>query len=196
MKIAQPYLEAMAVEKRQYPRKPLPEIALAGRSNVGKSTFLNKFVGRKKLAYTSSSPGKTQTVNFYNIDEKFRLVDLPGYGYAKASKKAQEKWAESINEYLAIREDLREVILLVDARHKPTNQDQQMYDWLVESGFSGIVIASKADKVPRTKLPRHLKEIRQSLDMLYPDLLFPYSAQTKEGLKEIHQIFEEILENA
>ncbi len=193
MKITNPQLEAMAVSEKQYPSGHLKEIALAGRSNVGKSTFLNSFVNRKKLAYTSSSPGKTRTVNFYNIDGRFRLVDLPGYGYAKASKADQEKWAESIDEYLSARDNLKEVILLCDLRHKPTVQDKEMYEWILAAGFTGYIIGTKADKIAKTKVIQHEKEIMTSLGLKNRDLIFTYSSLDRSGMKDIHSLIENII---
>lgn len=193
MKITNPQLEAMAVSEKQYPSGHLKEIALAGRSNVGKSTFLNSFVNRKKLAYTSSSPGKTRTVNFYNIDGRFRLVDLPGYGYAKASKADQEKWAESIDEYLSARDNLKEVILLCDLRHKPTVQDKEMYEWILAAGFTGYIIGTKADKIAKTKVIQHEKEIMTSLGLKNRDLIFTYSSLDRSGMKNIHSLIENII---
>lgn len=193
MKITSPQLEAMAVSEKQYPSGHLKEIALAGRSNVGKSTFLNSFVNRKKLAYTSSSPGKTRTVNFYNIDGRFRLVDLPGYGYAKASKADQEKWAESIDEYLSVRDNLKEVILLCDLRHKPTVQDKEMYEWILAAGFTGYIIGTKADKIAKTKVIQHEKEIMTSLGLKNRDLIFTYSSLDRSGMKDIHSLIENII---
>lgn len=180
-------LEAMAAHADQYPEPPLPEIALAGRSNVGKSTLINCLLQRKKLAYTSASPGKTRTVNFYNVDEQLRIVDLPGYGFAKASKQAQAEWAKSIEEYLQTRETLREVILLCDLRHEPTALDRQMYDWILEAGFSGIIIGTKADKLPRTKVLAHAALIRKALGAKDPSLILPYSGSDKTGLESVFE---------
>ena len=170
MKIITSALEAMAALPSQYPTEELPEIAFAGRSNVGKSTLINSLCQRKKLAYTSATPGKTRTVNFYRIEAEweearhaFRLVDLPGYGYAKASRKAQEEWAAGINTYLESRSMLREVILLCDLRHAPTALDKQMYTWIRSNGYVGHVIATKADKVPVTKMRAQQKVLAQTL---------------------------------
>ncbi len=170
MKIITSALEAMAALPSQYPTEELPEIAFAGRSNVGKSTLINSLCQRKKLAYTSATPGKTRTVNFYRIEAEweearhaFRLVDLPGYGYAKASRKAQEEWAAGINTYLESRSMLREVILLCDLRHAPTALDKQMYTWIRANGYVGHVIATKADKVPVTKIRAQQKVLAQTL---------------------------------
>lgn len=186
-------LETMAVFPEQYPEAGLPEIALAGRSNVGKSTLINRFVNRKKLAYTSSSPGKTRTINFYRIEDAFRLVDLPGYGYAKASKEAQRSWAKSIERYLNQRETLFEVLLLCDLRHEPTAQDREMYEWILRRGFRGYVIGTKADKIPKTKLLRHCRIIQQSLRMADSSLIFPYSGFTRGGIEAIHGLIDRIL---
>ena len=170
MKIITSALEAMAALPSQYPTEELPEIAFAGRSNVGKSTLINSLCQRKKLAYTSATPGKTRTVNFYRIEAEweearhaFRLVDLPGYGYAKASRKAQEEWAAGINTYLESRSMLREVILLCDLRHAPTALDKQMYTWIRSNGYVGHVIATKADKVPVTKIRAQQKVLAQTV---------------------------------
>ena len=170
MKIITSALEAMAALPSQYPTEELPEIAFAGRSNVGKSTLINSLCQRKKLAYTSATPGKTRTVNFYRIEAEweearhaFRLVDLPGYGYAKAPRKAQEEWAAGINTYLESRSMLREVILLCDLRHAPTALDKQMYTWIRSNGYVGHVIATKADKVPVTKIRAQQKVLAQTL---------------------------------
>jgi len=193
IKVIESHLEAMAAWESQYPEADLPEIAFAGRSNVGKSTFINRFLNRKKLAYTSASPGKTRTVNFYNADEHFRLVDLPGYGFAKAAKSEQEKWAKIINAYLTGRKNLKEVILLVDLRHMPTAQDRQMYDWLLESGFTGYVIATKADKVPSTKRLHQAGQVRRALGVKRAEHFFIYSGLEKTGLEPIHDLVEEML---
>ena len=145
MKIISSDLHAIAVGPKQYPMDNLPEIAFAGRSNVGKSSFINTMINRTNLARTSGKPGKTRTINFYIINENFRLVDLPGYGYAQVSKTEKEKWGRIIEEYLTNRENLKEIFLIVDMRHEPTAQDLMMYDWIKSFGFSGIVIATKAD---------------------------------------------------
>lgn len=194
MKIINPGLEAMAVRADQYPSDDLLEIALAGRSNVGKSSLINKFVGRKKLAYTSSIPGKTRTVNFYNVDGLFRLVDLPGYGYAKASAKDQEAWAASIDEYLTTRPCLKEVILVCDLRHEPTALDRQMMDWIRAMDFSGYVVATKADKLPRTKLEAHKKQVMKGLKISDSSRLILFSADTGYGLEEAHDLVARILD--
>lgn len=188
MKIKELELEAVAVKKSQYPRNELPEFAFVGRSNVGKSSFINAFLGRKNLARTSKKPGKTRTINFYKINNIFRLVDLPGYGYAATSKKEKNAWADIINEYLVEREHLSELILLVDMRHKPTVQDQQMYYWMVENNFAGLVIATKADKLSQPKRKKAMDRIKKTLNIQDSQLIIPYSSETGENLDEIEKI--------
>ncbi|MDO5028513.1 MAG: ribosome biogenesis GTP-binding protein YihA/YsxC [Bacillota bacterium] len=193
MKINNPSLEKIAVKKSQYPQANLPEIALAGRSNVGKSSFINTLINRKKLARTSSQPGKTRTINFYNIDDKFRLVDLPGYGYAKVSKAERDKWAGYINDYLDQRENLLDVFLIIDFRHGPSELDLVMYDYILESGFSGIVIASKFDKVKKSQQEKNLKMIYEKLQLKDKSLLIPFSAESKHNKDLVLNKIEEIL---
>lgn len=158
-------LESVAVTPSQYPSDHLPEIAFVGRSNVGKSSLINKLVNRKALARTSSKPGKTRTINFYRVNDEMRLVDLPGYGFAHVSAKEQDAWAEMINHYLLERENLRQVVQLVDLRHEPTKLDVQMYEWLVHAGFNGIVVATKADKIAKGKRDQHLSRISKDLKL-------------------------------
>ena len=181
MKIKNIQLEQVAGFSEQWPSEDLPELAFVGRSNVGKSSFINSFLGRKKLAKTSSVPGKTRTINFYRINDKFRLVDLPGYGYAKVSKKEKAKWDKLINEYLHQREALREVFLLVDIRHEPTALDKQMYDWIRETGFTGFVIATKFDKIKKSQIQKHIKQIMKKLEIDDEGLIFAYSSETKHN---------------
>lgn len=181
MKIKSIRLEQVAGFKSQYPKDTLPEIAFVGRSNVGKSSFINSFLGRKSLAKTSSKPGKTRTINFYNINEKFRLVDLPGYGFARVSKKEKEKWANLINEYLSTRENLREIFLIVDIRHDPTDQDLEMYNYIIESGFTGFVIATKFDKIKKSQVNKKIKAIQKKLAIEDEGLIFAYSSETKHN---------------
>ena len=159
VKINKAELEKVAVLEKQYPLANLPEFAFAGRSNVGKSSFINAMLNRKNLARTSSTPGKTRTINFYKVNDDLRLVDLPGYGYAKVAKAEKEKWAGIINRYLEKRENLLETILLVDIRHEPTDLDKQMYDYILHSGFSGIVIATKKDKIKKSQVDKHISVI-------------------------------------
>lgn len=195
MKFKSIELEQVAGFKSQWPSENIEEIAFVGRSNVGKSSFINAFLGRKSLAKTSSTPGKTRTINFYNIDNKFRLVDLPGYGYAKVSKKEKEKWDKLINEYLHDRENLKEVFLLVDIRHDPTDLDRQMYDWIIDSGFTGFIIATKYDKISKNQLQKHIRSIMKKLDVEDEGLIFAYSSENKHNLGVIHEQIEVIINN-
>lgn len=181
MKIKSVNLDQVAGFSSQFPNDNFEEIAFAGRSNVGKSSFINSFLDKKNLAKTSSKPGKTKTINFYKINDKFRLVDLPGYGYAKVSKKEKEKWNNLIHKYLYERENLKEVFLLVDIRHAPTKQDKEMYDWIIDSGFTGFVIATKYDKIPKTHLKKHIKEIMKTLNIDDEGLIFAYSSITSHN---------------
>ncbi|AVM71586.1 GTP-binding protein [Streptococcus mutans] len=171
-----------AVNKSHYPQDDLPEIALAGRSNVGKSSFINTLLGRKNLARTSSKPGKTQSLNFYNIDDKLRFVDVPGYGYAKVSKKERAKWGKMIEEYLTSRENLRAVVSLVDFRHDPSSDDVQMYDFLKYYEIPVILIATKADKVPRGKWNKQESAIKKKLDFDSNDAFIIFSSVDRTGL--------------
>lgn len=181
-KIKNSEIIAVAVKKEQYPESGPMEIAFAGRSNVGKSSLLNLITGRRKLARISGSPGKTRTINFYSInDDCFRIVDLPGYGYAKVSKAETQKWGQMIEEYLIERPNLIKVVQLVDIRHKPTKQDVQMYDFLKYYGLDGIVVATKADKISNNERGKSLKLIRQTLGMRESDEIYPVSALNKTG---------------
>lgn len=195
MKFKNIKLEQVAGFKSQWPSENIEEIAFVGRSNVGKSSFINAFLGRKSLAKTSSTPGKTRTINFYNIDDKFRLVDLPGYGYAKVSKKEKEKWDKLINEYLHDRENLKEVFLLVDIRHEPTDLDLQMYQWIIDSGFTGFIIATKYDKISKGQLQKHINAIKKKLNVEDEGLIFAYSSENKHNLGVIHEQIEVIINN-
>lgn len=171
-----------AVKESQYPDTSLPEIALAGRSNVGKSSFINKMLNRKSLARTSSKPGKTATLNFYNVDNTVMLVDLPGYGYAKVSKAEKEKWADMINHYLYNRELLFSTFLIVDIRHKPTSDDCIMYDFIKDRQEGCVVIATKADKISKKATEENLCIISDNLKMDDKDILIPFSAETGLGV--------------
>ena len=193
MKIIKSDLHAIAVGPNQYPKDELPEIAFAGRSNVGKSSFINSMLNRSNLARTSGKPGKTRTLNFYIINDSFRFVDLPGYGYAQVSKTERDKWGKIIEEYLVARENLKEIVLIVDIRHEPTNQDLQMYNFIKSFGFIGYVIATKADKISKANLQKHTKIIRNKLDIKNVDLVIPYSSEKKINIEHIWDIFETIL---
>jgi ribosome biogenesis GTP-binding protein ysxC len=195
MKFKKIDLEQVAGFKSQWPNESIDEIAFVGRSNVGKSSFINAFLGRRNLAKTSSKPGKTRTINFYNIDNKFRLVDLPGYGYAKVSKTEKAKWDKLINEYLHDRENLKEVFLLVDIRHDPTELDSKMYEWIIDSGFTGFVIATKYDKISKNQLAKHIKAIKNKLNIEDEGLIFAYSSENKHNLGVIHEQVEVIVNN-
>ena len=183
-----------AVRKNQYPNTPWPEIAFAGRSNVGKSSLINKLLNRKKLARVSSTPGKTATVNFYNIDDKLCLVDLPGYGFARVSKAEKAKWGVMINEYLHERESLKQVILLVDSRHKPTQDDIMMMDYIRSVCDRAVVVATKLDKLKKTQINENLNMIIEQLGLCGDDIIIPFSAVTGEGRDQfLSYIEQEIL---
>lgn len=182
-----------AVDPKQYPETGLPEIALSGRSNVGKSTFINTLISRKKVARTSSKPGKTQTLNFFNIDEQLIFVDVPGYGYAKVSKKQREQFGKMIEQYLTTREALRCVIQLVDIRHKPTQDDVLMYNYLKHFEIPTIVIATKEDKIPKGKVQKHLKIIRQTLELNPEDKLISYSSLNKDKTDNIWALLSQFI---
>jgi len=184
--------EISAVKPEQYPAGGLPEIALVGRSNVGKSSLINNLIRRRNLARTSSSPGKTQTLNFYLIDSAWYFVDLPGYGYAKVSHSEREAWRVMIEKYLTSRPVLREIWHLVDLRHPPTAQDQQMYSWLQHYGIPSRVIATKADKIARGQRAKHLKIIRQALGVPADQLLL-FSAETGDGREALLERLEQII---
>ncbi|MGT2785221.1 ribosome biogenesis GTP-binding protein YihA/YsxC [Streptococcus merionis] len=173
-----------AVSQAQYPADALPEIAMAGRSNVGKSSFINGLLNRKNLARTSSKPGKTQQLNFYNIDDQLRFVDVPGYGYAKVSKTERAKWGKMIEEYLTSRENLRAVVSLVDMRHEPTADDVQMYEFLKYYDLPVIVVATKSDKIPRGKWNKQESVIKKRLKFDSSDTFIPFSAITKDGVEK------------
>ena len=171
-----------AANKSHYPQDDIPEIALAGRSNVGKSSFINTLLNRKNLARTSGKPGKTQLLNFFNIDDKLRFVDVPGYGYAKVSKTERVKWGRMIEEYLTTRENLRAVVSLVDFRHEPSADDVQMYEFLKYYNIPVILVATKADKIPRGKWNKHESAIKKKLDFDKNDDFILFSSVTKDGL--------------
>ena len=173
-----------ATNKSHYPQDDIPEVALAGRSNVGKSSFINTMLNRKNLARTSGKPGKTQLLNFFNIDDKLRFVDVPGYGYARVSKKEREKWGKMIEEYLTSRETLRAVVSLVDLRHEPSADDVQMYEFLKYYEIPVILVATKADKIPRGKWNKHESMIKKKLDFDKTDTFIIFSSVNKTGVEE------------
>lgn len=194
MKINKSELETVAVKPAQYPDTSKKEIAFAGRSNVGKSSLLNLITGRKSLARVSGNPGKTRTINFYLCNDSFRIVDLPGYGFAKVSKGEQEKWGAMMEDYLEHRENLVKVVQLVDIRHKPSAQDVQMYDYLKYYGLDGIVVATKADKVSNNEKQKCMKEIRNTLGMSKEDIIIPCSALKRSGDEQLLQVIEQLLQ--
>lgn len=185
MKVTSSDIVISAVKPEQYPNTPIPEFALAGRSNVGKSSFINKLINRKNLARTSSKPGKTQTLNFYIINEAMHFVDVPGYGYAKVSKSERDAWGRMIETYFTSREQLRAAILVVDLRHPPTKDDIAMYEFLKHYDLPRIVIATKADKIPKGKWQKHLKITRQRLNLEKEDELLLFSGETGEGKEQV-----------
>ncbi|MCI7240645.1 ribosome biogenesis GTP-binding protein YihA/YsxC [Aerococcus suis] len=185
-----------AVSPAQYPEPLIPEIALAGRSNVGKSSFINAMINRKKLARTSSKPGKTQQLNYYQVEDWFYFVDVPGYGYAKVSKKEKGKWANMLQTYFSERENLELALLIVDFRHKPTKDDIAMKDFFVHYNIPYFVIATKTDKVKKSQWSKHMSEIYRTLNLETVDQILPFSAETKEGREEAWEIITDVLQGA
>lgn len=185
-----------AVSFEQYPDTLVPEIAFVGRSNVGKSSLINCLTNRNKLARTSSTPGKTATINFYQIqNDRYRLVDLPGYGYAKVSKTEQEKWSAMIDTYLSKRYNLVQVIQLVDARHAPSKDDITMADWIRHYNFNTIVVVTKIDKLKKSQIDKNLTKIYNDLQMGDNSILIPFSAEKRTGRNDLLELFDEILSN-
>lgn len=176
----------------QFPVHDMPEIAFAGKSNVGKSSLLNAMLNRRALARTSSQPGKTQTINFYNVQDQLMFVDLPGYGYAKVSKVDRERWGKLIEGYLEKREQLKKIILLIDIRHEVGNNDKMMYDWIKHYHSEVIVVATKMDKIKRSQVQKHLAMIRKGLNLMPEDKLIGFSSETKQGKEELWKIIEEM----
>lgn len=189
-------LETVIGVTSKIPQNTMPEIAFAGKSNVGKSSLINALMNRKSLARTSGQPGKTQTINFYNINQALYFVDLPGYGYAKVSREEKEKWGKMVEKYLHQSKVLRAVFLLIDIRHDPSANDKLMYDWICANGFHPIVIATKADKINRSQLQKQVKAVRQGLGVDKDTVVIPFSAQTKQGRDEIYEIIDSILEQS
>lgn len=186
-------LETVCGITSSLPKNHRPEIAFAGKSNVGKSSLINGLMNRKSLARTSGQPGKTQTINFYNINDAMYLVDLPGYGYAKVSLSEKEKWGQMIDRYLHESKQLRAVFLLIDIRHEPSANDKQMYDWICSQGYVPIIVATKLDKIKRSQLQKQLKLIRTALSLGPEARIFPFSAETKQGREEIWQAMDELV---
>ncbi len=193
MKVNNADIVISAVSPAQYPETDLPEIALAGRSNVGKSSFINTLIERKNLARTSGKPGKTQTLNFYLIEDALHFVDVPGYGYAKVSKTERAKWGKMIETYITSRQQLRAVVSLVDVRHDPSKEDIQMYEFLKYYDIPVIVVATKADKIPRGKWNKHTSAIKKKLNFDNNDTFILFSSETKQGKEEAWQAIEEAI---
>ena len=186
-------LETVIGVTSKIPQNELPEIAFAGKSNVGKSSLINALINRKSLARTSSQPGKTQTINFYNINGELYFVDLPGYGYAKVSQQEKEKWGKMIERYLHQSKVLKAVFLLIDIRHDPSANDKTMYEWILSNGFHPIIIATKADKINRSQLQKQIKAVRQGLGADKDTVVIPFSAQTKQGREEIYEVVDRLM---
>lgn len=186
-------LETVCGITSKLPENTRPEVAFAGKSNVGKSSLINALMQRKALARTSAQPGKTQTINFYNINNAMYLVDLPGYGYAKASQSEKEKWGQMIENYLHQSRQLQAVFLLIDIRHAPSANDKQMYDWIVYQGYDPIIIATKLDKINRSQVAKQVKLIRTELGVKPGTQILPFSAQTKQGREEIWELMETLV---
>jgi GTP-binding protein len=177
------------------PDNDKPEIAFAGKSNVGKSSLINSLINRKSLARTSSQPGKTQTINFYNVNEALYFVDLPGYGYAKVSVAIKEKWGKMIENYLEKSKQLKLIFLLIDIRHEPSENDKMMYDWIVYQGYHPVIIATKLDKIKRSQKDKHIKIIKETLSVEAETIIVPFSSQTKQGVEEVWEIIEQVFMN-
>lgn len=193
MKIKSINLETVCGVSSRLPNNSLPEFAFAGKSNVGKSSLINSFMNRKSYARISSQPGKTQTINYYNINSEFYLVDLPGYGYAKVSESVKEQWGKMIERYLKKSPTLKAVFLLVDIRHEPGANDVQMYEWIVANGFDPIVIATKADKISKGAVSKQTAVIRKKLNCAKDAVIIPFSAEDKRGLEDIYKVVEDYL---
>ena len=195
MEIKKVSLETVCGVTSTLPENQLPEVAFAGKSNVGKSSLINALMNRKSLARTSGQPGKTQTINFYNLNDQIYLVDLPGYGYAKTAKRERELWGEMIERYLHTSDVLRAVFLLVDIRHAPSENYRQMFDWMKYMGFDPVVIATKLDKIKRSQVNRQIKVIREGLGADGETIIVPFSAQTKQGRETIWDFMDQVIEN-
>ena len=194
MNIQNASIKVSAVSPKQYPADNLPEVAFAGRSNVGKSSFINKMLNRRNLARTSATPGKTAQINFYNIDDAIYFVDLPGYGYAAVSKQEKKKWGLMMEEYLNTRENLRHTLLLVDSRHKPTADDVQMAEWIRYNFGNLVVIATKLDKLKKSQIEGNLEVVKQTLKLTDKDILVPFSSEKGTGRDEAWDIINQLLE--
>ena len=189
-------LETVCGITSKLPENSMPEVAFSGKSNVGKSSLINALMNRKSLARTSSQPGKTQTINFYNVNDSIYFVDLPGYGYARANENVKAQWGKMIENYLHQSQQLKAVFLLIDIRHKPSDNDCVMYDWILDHGFTPIIIATKLDKINRSQIQKQVKLLRETLRAGKDTRIVPFSATTKQGREEIYEIIEEILQGA
>ena len=194
-KIKSVELETVCGITSTFPENENIEIAFAGKSNVGKSSLINALVNRKSLARTSAQPGKTQTINFYNVNKEVYFVDLPGYGYAKVSEEVKAKWGKLIERYLNKSEMLKAVFLLVDIRHEPSANDRNMYEWIVYQGYDPIIIATKLDKINRSQIQKHVKMIKEGLQLIPGTVVIPFSAETKQGREEIWELMDGYLED-
>lgn len=186
-------LETVIGVTSSIPDNNMPEIAFAGKSNVGKSSLINALMNRKSLARTSAQPGKTQTINFYNINDELYFVDLPGYGYAKVSQQEKEKWGKMIEKYLRQSKVLKAVFLLIDIRHEPSANDKQMYEWILSNGYSPIIIATKLDKINRSQIQKQVKLIKQKLEVEKGTVVIPFSAESKQGRDEIYELIDSLV---
>lgn len=186
-------LETVCGITSKLPKNTLPEIAFAGKSNVGKSSLINGLLNRRALARTSSQPGKTQTINFYNVNKSLYFVDLPGYGYAKASVEVKAKWGKMIERYLQSSKQLKQIFLLIDIRHEPSANDKEMYAWIVNQGFSPVVIATKLDKIKRSQTAKHMKMVKDGLNVLPGTRVFAFSALSRQGREEIWDYINECM---
>ena len=186
-------LETVCGITSNLPDNILPEIAFAGKSNVGKSSLINGLLNRKSLARTSSQPGKTQTINFYNVNKQLYFVDLPGYGYAAVSQEIRAKWGKMIERYLNTSKVIKKVFLLIDIRHEPSENDCIMYNWIVENGYEPVIIATKLDKIKRSQVQKHIKMIKQKIRPVEGTTIIPFSSQSKQGREEIWQLIEDTI---
>ena len=189
-------LETVCGIGSRIPESSRPEVAFAGKSNVGKSSLINGLLNRKSLARTSSQPGKTQTINYYNVNDMLYLVDLPGYGYAKVSEEVREKWGRMIERYLHGSRQLKAVFLLVDIRHAPSENDRTMYQWILYQGYEPVIIATKLDKIKRSQVPRQLKILKEGLEVRPGTKMIPFSAETRQGRDEIWELIEDVTKEA
>ncbi len=193
MKVKNPKFEISAVSPKQYPQNEMPQVVLVGKSNVGKSSFINTMINRKSLARTSSEPGKTRQINFYNIDNEFYFVDLPGYGYSKMSKKEQEKVGAFIEQYLVKSQNIALVIFLVDIRHNPTENDKLMYDYIIRSGLPFIILANKADKIAPTKVEGIVQNLQKQINPIGDSIMLPFSAEKRIYTEDVWDVIEEYI---